>query len=174
MADQETVTTQPDERSAPASPADPPRFARRIASLVLVAIGVGALVSARPLEVGELTSPGPGMWPLTVATVVAITAGILFFTDLASDYEPWDGRALVIAAGIAALAIFVVLFQIIGFTVSAFLFLLVWLRFFARESWRLSLVLAVAGSLGMYLIFAEFFAVPFPDGVLAPFTFVRS
>ena len=166
-----TVTRGPDASEVQHSSM---RHLYRIGPLVLVAVGIAACLGARPLEVGEMTNPGPGLWPLAVAVVVAATAGILTFVDIPEDYEGWDRHSLVIAAAIAVLAIFIVLFQVLGFVVSSFLMLIVWLKIFARESWRLSLVLAIAGSIALYLVFAEFFGVPFPDGVLMSLPDMRS
>lgn len=150
--------------SAPA-PGGPARSQlRRIAPLLLLALGVAALLTARGMGLGEFTAPGPGLWPAIVAGLLAATAGALLFLDPAEDYEPWTAGTARIVAGLAGLALFVLMFEIIGFVVPAFLLLAAWLRFFGAESWRMSLVLAVAGSLVLYLLFVTALGVPFPDG----------
>ncbi|HZH19545.1 MAG TPA: tripartite tricarboxylate transporter TctB family protein, partial [Geodermatophilus sp.] len=60
--------------------------------------------------------------------------------------------------------LFVVLFQTIGFVIPAFLLLFAWLRLLAGESWRMALVLAVAGALVLHLVFVVALGVPFPAG----------
>jgi putative tricarboxylic transport membrane protein len=137
---------------------------RRIASLLLLALGVAALLMARDMGLGELTAPGPGLWPAIVAALLTLTAAALLFLDPAEDYEPWTAGTARIVAGLVGLALFVLLFEIIGFVVPAFLLLLGWLRYFGDESWRMALVLAVAGSLVLYLVFVTALGVPFPDG----------
>jgi putative tricarboxylic transport membrane protein len=153
--------------SAPA-PARHPRSARsqlrRIAPLLLLALGVAALLTARDMGLGGLTAPGPGLWPAIAAALLSATAFVLLFLDPAEDYEPWTAGTARIAAGLAGLALFVVLFQTIGFVIPAFLLLFAWLRLLAGESWRMALVLAVAGALVLHLVFVVALGVPFPAG----------
>ena len=155
--------------SAPApAPARHPRSARsqlrRIAPLLLLALGVAALFTARDMGLGELTAPGPGLWPAIAAALLSATAFVLLFLDPAEDYEPWTAGTARIVAGLAGLALFVVLFQTIGFVIPAFLLLFAWLRLLAGESWRMALVLAVAGALVLHLVFVVALGVPFPAG----------
>ena len=152
---------------APA-PARHPRGARsqlrRLAPLLLLALGVGALLVGWDMGLGELTAPGPGLWPTIVAGLLIATSVVLLFLDPAEDYEPWTAGTARIVAGLAGLALFIVLFQTIGFVVSAFLLLFAWLRFLGGESWRMALVLAVAGAVVLHLVFVVVLGVPFPAG----------
>jgi putative tricarboxylic transport membrane protein len=156
--------------ASPPAPAAvrPPRRARsqlrRIAPLLLLALGVGALLMGRDMGLGELTAPGPGLWPAIVAALLTGTAVVLLFLDPAEDYEPWTLGTARIVAGLAGLALFIVLFQTIGFVVSAFLLLFAWLRFLGGESWRMALVLAVVGTIALHLVFVVALGVPFPAG----------
>ena len=154
--------------SAPASerPARPGARSqlRRIAPLLLLALGVGALLMARDMGLGELTAPGPGLWPAIVAALLTATSVALLFLDPAEDYEPWTAGTARIGAGLAGLALFIVLFQTIGFVVPAFLLLFAWLRFLGGESWRMALVLAAAGAVVLHLVFVVALGVPFPAG----------
>jgi putative tricarboxylic transport membrane protein len=118
----------------------------------------------RDMGLGELTAPGPGLWPVVVAALLTATSVALLFLDPAEDYEPWTAATAKIVAGLAGLALFVVLFDTIGFVVPAFLLLFAWLRLLAGESWRMALVLAVAGSIALHLIFVVALGVPFPAG----------
>ena len=150
------------------APVRPPRSARsqlrRIAPLLLLALGVGALLTGRDMGLGELTAPGPGLWPAIVAALLIATSVVLLFLDPAEDYEPWTAGTVRIIAGLAGLALFIVLFQTIGFVISAFLLLFAWLRYLGGESWRMALVLALAGAIALHLVFVVALGVPFPAG----------
>lgn len=149
-----------DRRSALAS------HAHRLGPLVPLVLGVYALVEAYQLSLGELTAPGPGLWPFMVALLVTATSAVLLVIDDPEDYEPWTRGTLVIAGGLVSLGVFILLFQAIGFLVPAVLMLLVWLKIFAEEPWKWAVPLALGGALALHLIFVEAFGVPFPDGVL--------
>ncbi|SNR78728.1 tripartite tricarboxylate transporter TctB family protein [Blastococcus mobilis] len=137
---------------------------RRLAPVVLLVVGIAALSQARDMGLGELTAPGPGLWPFIVAGLLTATAAVLLVVDPAEDYEPWTAGTARIVAGLVGLALFIVLFQTLGFVVPTLLMLTAWLRFFGGESWRMALVLGVAGAIALHLIFVVALGVPFPAG----------
>ena len=134
--------------------------------LIPLLVGLYAMYEAYTLSLGELRNPGPGLWPFIVATVVVATAAILLFTDDPDDYETWTRGTLTIIGGLVSLGIFILLFEAIGFLIPAVLMLLLWLRLFAEEPWKLAVPLAFGGALVLYLVFETALGVPFPDGVL--------
>lgn len=138
----------------------------RMGPVVLLLFGIFAMLQARDLSLGEFRSPGPGLWPFMVATLFTLTTVILLFIDDPADYEPWTRGTVGIALGLVSLGVFILLFQAIGFTIPAALMLLVWLRLFAREPWRLAVPLALIGALVFHLVFVEALGVPFPDDIL--------
>ena len=137
---------------------------RRIAPLLLVVLAVAALLQAVDMGLGELTAPGPGLWPAIVSGLLLATAAVLLVVDPAEDYEPWTVGTLRIVAGLVGLALFVVLFQALGFILPTALMLTAWLRFFAHEGWRMSLGLGIGGALVLHLVFVVALGVPFPAG----------
>jgi putative tricarboxylic transport membrane protein len=139
----------------------------RIGPLLVLAVGVAALAGAAGLSLGSLTAPGPGLWPFVVALLLTGTALVLVVVDDPEDYEPFTRGSARIAGGLAGLAVFVAAFEVIGFLLPAFLMLLLWLRVFGREPWRWAVGLALAGSLGLYLLFDSVLGVRFPDDVVA-------
>ena len=138
----------------------------RIAPLVLLLFGGVAMLQARDLSLGELSAPGPGLWPFIVAGVLTLTALVLLFIDDPADYEPWTRGTAGIGLGLISLGVFIVLFQAIGFLVPAVLMLLFWLRLFAREPWKWAVPLAVIGAVVFHLVFVEALGVPFPDDIV--------
>jgi putative tricarboxylic transport membrane protein len=134
--------------------------------VLLLVLGAAALFGAFGLGLGELTQPGPGLWPFIVAVLLTGVAAVLVFIDPVEDYEPWTLGTVRIIAGLVGLGIFILLFQAVGFVLPAFLMLALWLRFFGDESWPWSLGLAAAGAIVMYLLFVQALGVPFPSGPL--------
>lgn len=138
----------------------------RLAPVCLLALGLFGIVEARKLGLGSLTDPGPGLWPLVVASIVVASAAILLVVDNRADYEAWSGRSARILGGVAGMAVYIVAFSYLGVAIATALLLAVWLRVFAGESWRSTIVLTVAGTAALYLIFAVLLNVPFPEGIL--------
>ena len=134
--------------------------------LVPLLLGLYAMYEAYDLSLGELSNPGPGLWPFIVSAVVVGTAAALLFTDDPDDYETWTRGTLSIVGGLVSLGVFILLFQAIGFLVPAVLMLLLWLRLFAQEPWKWAVPLAFGGAVVLYLIFDTALGVPFPEGVI--------
>ncbi|MFF5992665.1 tripartite tricarboxylate transporter TctB family protein [Prauserella flavalba] len=127
--------------------------------------GVGAAFLSTRLSLGSFTDPAPGLWPFIVSALIIVTAAALLFTEDSTTYERWDRRTLRVVAGLTSLAVFVVLFQLLGFLLAAGLLLLVWMRFIGHESWRTALPLAVGGAVVLHVLFTDIFGVPFPPGL---------
>lgn len=138
------------------------RRRRRIAPLILLGLGIGAASGSWQLELGTLHHPAPGLWPFIISVTIILSAGALIVWPGNEPLEAWGRRSLSVAAGIASLAAFVVLFELIGFFIPAVLMLLLWLRVFGRESWRWTAVFAAAGPAVLYVIFDRLLGVPFP------------
>lgn len=139
----------------------------RVAPLLLAFFAIYAFQKARgDLEVRSLSEPGPGMWPMICSAVMGITALLLIVRDIPEDYEAWGARSARVLGGVAVLIAFVWFFDVLGFVPSAFLFLFIWMKVLAKESWRLSLLLAIAGAFVLNYIFVQVFAVPFPPGLV--------
>lgn len=138
----------------------------RLAPLILALFAGYAFLKARDMEIQSLSEPGPGMWPAIVAGVMGISALLLIVRDIPEDYEAWNLQSARVIQGVVVLGAFVYFFDVLGFVPSALLILFIWLKFIARESWRLSLVLAIAGAFALNYIFVDVFAVPFPPGLV--------
>jgi putative tricarboxylic transport membrane protein len=126
-----------------------------------------AAVSAHQLALGTLAEPQAGLWPFLVALVVIASAAVLVVVDDPEDYEAWTGGSGRVLAGAVALLLFVGIFQTLGFIVPAALFLFVWLRFLAKESWRVSAVVAAGGALSVFVVFQTVLGVRFPADPIA-------
>jgi putative tricarboxylic transport membrane protein len=139
---------------------------RRLVPLALVVLGVCFVWWARDLGVGGLTKPGPGLWPLLIASFLSVTGVFLFVADDPKDYEPWTSGSSTVLAAVVSLIGFVLLFLYAGFLLASMTMLGVWLRLFAREPWRWAIPLALSGGLMFFLIFDVVLGVPFPPGLL--------
>ena len=154
---------------APAASPTPSRLAsqlHRLGPLIPLLVGGYALWKAYGLGLGELTNPGPGLWPFGVSLLVVAVCLILLVIDDPDDYESWTLGTARIVGGLFSLGVFIVLFEALGFLIPAVLMLLLWLKLFGDESWRWAVPLAAGGALGLYLLFVTGLGVPFPEGVL--------
>lgn len=159
------ATTGPDDAEATEEhrPAAAGPAANVVVALVVTAVGVAGVVGSWSLGLGSAAAPSAGTWPFLVSaaiTCLGVALGLLARrTDDAEALSPATWRVL---AGMASMVGFVALIGVIGFEIPSLLLAVVWLRFLGHESWRLSVVTAVAIVAAFYLIFVGALAVPIP------------
>lgn len=124
-------------------------------------LGAAAVWASLQLDLGTMTKPGPGLWPLVVSVLLAVSSLAVLLTR-EQDGEPFTRASLTIAAALAGLVVFVVLFAQFGFVLAAALLLAGWLRFISKESWLMTIVVTVAAVAILYVLFAIALGVPFP------------
>ncbi|HYH32924.1 MAG TPA: tripartite tricarboxylate transporter TctB family protein [Pseudonocardia sp.] len=141
---------------------------RRISALLPIGLGLLWIVSAvMSFPLGSLGEPGPALWPVIVGVLLVVMSLVLLLTERdGEDYEPFTRRSRLVALGVTSTAIFIVVFEYVGFLAAGFLLMLFWTRFLGRESWRLSLLVSAGTALAFYQIFGPMLGVPLPS----PFT----
>ncbi|GAB3708881.1 tripartite tricarboxylate transporter TctB family protein [Mariniluteicoccus flavus] len=139
------------------------RHLHRLVPAAFVVLGLVGVAGALSLGLGTPVQPGPGLWPLVVAILLTLAAAVLVFRDEPAAYEAWTGSSVrVLLAGLSLVG-FMVVMVLGGFFVACLLTLLLWLKVFARESWKWTIPLAVGGAAVFYLVFELLLAVPFPE-----------
>ncbi|RRS00733.1 tripartite tricarboxylate transporter TctB family protein [Glycomyces terrestris] len=166
----EAVVADP-EREAPREDAfEEPRPGGRVqavaAGVAPVAIGAFAVWLAFGLEIGSLTAPGPGLWPLIVAGLLVLCgAGIVAVAATAGTTggtEAFTRGTIHVLLAAGGLAVYASLFEVVGFEAPTLVLLFAWLRFLGRESWLASAVIAASATAVAYALFILGLGVPLP------------
>ncbi|MFG2007425.1 tripartite tricarboxylate transporter TctB family protein [Spirillospora sp. NPDC048911] len=161
--DETTPVNDPYE-DGPVAPS--PSYAHRqniIAALVPLAIGVIAAVLSSGLGVGTLADPGPGLWPLVVSVAMVVIAAVQVLRSRPTgDEEKFTGEACIVAVAVVSLIGFALLFERVGFEVPTVALLVLWLKGLGRESWRITIVLSLAATAAIYLLFITALGVSLP------------
>jgi hypothetical protein len=134
-----------------------------VAALVTTAIGVFGLVASWGYGLGELTHPGPGLWPFAVSVIITVLSlGLLATGRHATDTEKFTRSSLLALYGVVTLLGLALLLPVIGFEVPSLLVMLIWTRLLGRETWRMSLVVSVLTVAAFYALFVLALAIPLP------------
>ncbi|MEV4578294.1 tripartite tricarboxylate transporter TctB family protein [Nonomuraea jabiensis] len=146
--------------------------ARLTAGAQVVLVALSFYVAVESLGLGLWTSfgPGPGFFPF----VLAIALGLLALAWAAQTRRARageDGPAERTDVGHAAavlgsLVVLAAVMDLAGYQISVFAFLMFHLKWRAGRSWALSLVLALAGSAGVYHGFDQGLMVQLPPSAL--------
>lgn len=137
--------------------------ARVITLLVLAGFGAFAFGASWEVGLGSLPDPGPGLWPMITSVGIVIPAIGLVFADRRDDYESWSRKSLRLVLALVVLFLYIPVFLTAGFLFSSFVLLIVWLRWFGKESWRSTLLVAAASSAGLFVLLDVLLGVPLPS-----------
>jgi len=107
--------------------------------------------------------PMPGFVPTLVAAVLAVISIVGVIQSLKEKHEPdrMENWTIVLAAAIVFSLVF-----LFGMILSLMAFVVIWLRFYEKASWKHTiLVLIIAFSI-VFGAFVLWLGVPFPKGVI--------
>lgn len=131
---------------------------------LLTVVGVVQIALSIRIGIGELRTPGPGLWPAVTGAALVVAASFGFFRDRVADYERWTKRSLLIVVGIALVGLYIPFMLTVGFLAASAILTTIWLRYFSGEKWTVSIFLGVSAAAMMYGIFDLLLGVPLPSG----------
>jgi hypothetical protein len=147
------------------------RDAAGAGALALVAIF--ALIQSLRLDVGAVTRPGPGLFPLLLSVALLVTAIWLQIAAVrrrarapepGGDDAPRSIRSLLAALG--AFAVYVVVFEPLGFVISTLAWLIFLFAVVARYSWPVSIGAGLVITVVARVVFDTWLQVRLPPGLL--------
>lgn len=154
------------------------RTAELLMAIMMGAFSIYLMVKSTELPTGwiEDEGPGGGTWPFWLSTIMLISCvGILFnwfrkHGPVAASTKTYiEAHVLMdVAAVAAALIITVGLFSIIGIYGSLPLFLIFYLRFLGKHSWRLTVILTVLIPVVIFYFFEITLKIILPKGITEP------
>ena len=139
----------------------------RIAAVVLLAFGIVALEEARKLRVGSIVRPGPGFFPVVLAAalvLVCLALAVIAFRGTATGAAPAPLNGTKIAGIMAALAVYAVVLERVGFVASTFALLLFFFKGVERQRWTVALAGSILTACLTYLVFKVWLHVQLPAG----------
>lgn len=142
----------------------------RISGMILLVIGVMTAWSSTHLSMGKLKHPGPGFLPFGLGICLIILSLILIFKNWKKESSPtplWSKQTwLRPLLGVAILIFYAIGIDRLGFILTTFIFLIIWMALIEHLKWKTILSVSVATTIVLYLLFASFLEVPLPKGVL--------
>ncbi len=141
------------------------------ASLVFLALGVGACLEANRLGFGSVLAPEPGFFPwLGGLTLAGLSLGL--------SVRAWRGRGTALPASgewtrpavlLGALALYVPLLEPVGYPLATTALCMVALRILETRRWSVTLGVSIVLAVGSFLLFRWGLGVELPPGVLTFF-----
>lgn len=124
------------------------------------------------LDVGLLSEPGPGFFPLWSAAFLALLAAVLAVLNV-RGLRAWERRSRLgdvfnrrTAVCLAAFAAYVATLRLLGFVPSSFLLFLVLTGVVGRSGWRTRLLVSLAAVTLFWVVFEHLLELNLPAGRL--------
>jgi putative tricarboxylic transport membrane protein len=141
-----------------------------VTGYILLLIGMMTAWSSTHLSMGKWRHPGPGFFPFGLAIALIFLSLALIFKYWKKDSSSapfWPERTwLRPLLGVAILIFYALVVDFIGFIVTTFLFLIIWMWVIERFRWRTIIGISIGTTVALYLIFNLFLEVPLPHGIL--------
>lgn len=150
--------------------------------VVVIAVGAAALIGSRDYQYWTALGPGPGFFPRWLGGLLVVLGALWLVQILRAarvapavdeqaepipseeqppEYAPWSVVAIV-----ASLCVLAGVLETVGFQVSMLVFLLFHLLVLGRRRLLVSVVIALAGSFGVFVVFTRLLTVPLPASSL--------
>jgi putative tricarboxylic transport membrane protein len=140
---------------------------RRAVQVGLFLLAVYVVVESRSLGLWSGFGPGPGFFPFVLGAGLGLLALIWFGQERRQDAHASPTGETVPLANVGvvlfSLVVLAAVMDLLGFQISMFAFLLFHLKWRAHRSWRLSLPIALVGSVGVFGGFTSGLLVALPQ-----------
>jgi hypothetical protein len=141
-------------------------------SLVFLIVGLGFIAGGLRMGLGPLNAPGAGFFPVVVGGLFSLLSGALLVKNLAA--EKTDGEKanfwreerswIRISLSLLSLVFFLAALNYLGYILTTALFILFLLKVVGKKGWKISMLIAIAASLGSYALFRMGLGVLLPKG----------
>jgi len=119
---------------------------------------------------GRFKHPGPGFFPFGLAICLILLSLVLIFRNWKKKSLPapfWHRRTwLRPLLAVVILVFYALVIGKLGFIITTFIFLLIWMGVIERLRWRTLISISIGTTVVIYLIFRLFLEVPLPLGFL--------
>jgi len=137
------------------------------------AVGIYVLVSSATLGLWTSLGPGAGMFPFAMGALLVAMSAVWLLQELRRPSARGEGvdKGVVISV-VASLVILASVMDLLGFQLSMFAFLLYHLKIRGRRAWVPSLIIALAGSVGVFYAFNYGLNVALPVSAFTPLNLI--
>ncbi len=134
---------------------------------ILLVIGVVGAWSSAHLKMGSFRHPGVGFLPFGLCIILILFSLALIISrwKKGASVPFWSRRTwLRPLLGVVTLGLYALVIETLGFLLTTFVFLLVWMGVIERIHWLKIVSISIGVTVVLYLIFAVFLEVPVPMG----------
>jgi len=142
-----------------------------ISGLFLFALSIAICVGSYQLNIGTLTSPGSGFFPLMTGIGLGFFSILILIGAIKSKKEEvrfWalnaNKKEIYLTFGL--ILFYALLLEQLGFIATSFIFFFLISRFVFYFKWMTSMFFAITTSFGTYIVFTILLHAPLPKGII--------
>jgi len=149
------------------------KYAHFIGVIFWLAVGLLLSLWSLSYNIGTLTQPGPGFYPLGLGILLIFFSLILLGQGIRSSLttkkvSPFSvsGGSKRVAYAVLILLLLAFFFETIGYLITFFLLIMLLMAGAGLRNWKRILLVAFFSALGVYLVFILLLQQPLPRGFL--------
>ncbi len=143
--------------------------------MIWLVFSVAVCVESYRLNIGNLHNPGPGLYPFGIGLIMVFISITVFLSSIfgqkrnepAEEPEEEANKKTLILV-IAALFVYAVILEALGFVLSTFFFILFLLTVIEKKKWYAAISFSVLTTVMIYAVFNLWLDSNLPRGILGP------
>ena len=148
------------------------RKANFIASGLFTAFAIFIITISSKYPPSNHGVPGPGVFPIIIATLIILSAIALIVVTLKSsakgdtEVDLKSKNIINVYIAMTGLVIYLVLLPMLGFVSTTFVMLLLYVRWFSKRAWWKCIVISLVFTLAIFFLFGTVLNVPMRFGLI--------
>lgn len=151
------------------------RNAEILVAMILAIVSAGIMWKSTELNIGWVpkNGPGGGAWPFWLSTGMLLTSiwtivrwfrGVTPQSRSEEEFMSADTVAIV-GPVVVGLVLLLIGTQFLGLYLSVFLFMIAFVRFLGRHSWKMTMSLAILSPIVIFMLFEWALTTTLPKGI---------
>jgi putative tricarboxylic transport membrane protein len=148
------------------------RKANFIVSGVFTAFAIFIIAIALRYPPSNHGVPGPGMFPIIIASLIILASITLFLTTLKmtgdqdTKIDLLSPKVLNVYITMVGLIVYIILLPNVGFISTTSIMLILFIKWFSKRSWLKCIIISIVFTLAIYFLFGSVLNVPMRYGFL--------
>lgn len=134
-----------------------------VATAIIAVVWIWKGIFEYGLWDAQAKTPADGLFPVIIAIVLLIASISNIITSFKEEAVTFDKKAGILIVALAAIYIAV---KYIGFLPALFVFYVLWLKLFSKESWKNTIIATAVMFVIVYFGFTVWLKISFPTGLL--------
>jgi hypothetical protein len=150
-------------------------WTKRLVSIAFLIFSAVYLAASLSLPLGRASRPGSGLIPTAIGIAITFFSSLhvieVFFFEKGHSAEKGKGAleredVLRVAGVVISLVVYMILFSILGYTLSTIFLVGTTLRLLGMHGWTRIALISIVTSACSYYIFSTILETPLPQGIL--------